>query len=153
MTTLALFWLFLRTPSDAATLANVERWYGLPAGLLVAVAVAESGYDSTRGQAARGPGRGSRHTCREIGRLQVSPCLSWPPAMCRPAYLAHYHTNVRCGAWILRDLYRRHGSWAVAVERYNGSGPAARLYRQRVLAWWAEWRLDRRRPVPRSMTL
>lgn len=36
--------------------------------------------------------------------------------------------NIDYGVKLLAGLYKRHGSWAKAVERYNGAGKAARDY-------------------------
>lgn len=44
-----------------------------------------------------------------------------------PRYNAEYGINH------LASLYKKYGSWEMAVERYNGSGPMARDYRSRVV--------------------
>lgn len=41
--------------------------------------------------------------------------------------------NIEYGAQFLKDLYQETGSWKKAVERYNGTGPAARRYANRVM--------------------
>ena len=44
--------------------------------------------------------------------------------------------NLRGGAMLLRANYDRLGDWTRAIEAYNGRGPAARRYAQRVLRAW-----------------
>ena len=42
--------------------------------------------------------------------------------------------NIHGGVKYLRQLYDRYRDWAVAVQHYNGSGPAARAYAVKVMA-------------------
>lgn len=44
--------------------------------------------------------------------------------------------NLRGGAMYLRRHYDRTGDWTRALTRYNGRGPKARAYAQRVLRAW-----------------
>lgn len=44
--------------------------------------------------------------------------------------------NLRGGARYLRRHYEATGNWTAALTRYNGRGPRARAYAQRVLTAW-----------------
>jgi len=44
--------------------------------------------------------------------------------------------NLRGGATYLRRHYEQTGDWSRALARYNGRGPKARAYAQRVLRTW-----------------
>lgn len=72
------------------------------------------------------------HICREIGRMQLSPCGPWTKGTCSPVIVRRsYSANVRCGVLALRKLYERFGSWSDAIYHYNGS----RTYLQNALAY------------------
>lgn len=46
------------------------------------------------------------------------------------------HGNLLGGAMHLRSHYVRTGDWTLALARYNGRGPMARAYAQKVLRAW-----------------
>lgn len=93
----------------------------------------------------RGPGReqcdstGCHRVCREIGRMQINPCIRWKFVGCDS--LAVPRQNVRCGAEILRERYERFGSWPAAIRAYNGAGPMADAYLLQALAYIGRRRL------------
>jgi hypothetical protein len=127
----------LSIPADAAQLTRAADEFAVPRYVLWAVAVAESGWRG--GNVARGPGRVDSAgvvRCREVGRMQLSPCIPRTflgPFCALDRLRASLADNIRCGAALLADLRRQHGSWSVAIERYNGRGPGARAYRRKVL--------------------
>jgi soluble lytic murein transglycosylase-like protein len=77
----------------------------------------------------------------EVGRFQIG-AASW---LCRDLAITQYEPNVSCGLRVLRYLYDKHGSWAEAIRRYNGSGPKSRAYASTALAYigWLSLRRDR----------
>lgn len=68
----------------------------------------------------------------EWGRFQILGATA--RGSCPGLDVRTYAGNVRCGLTHLRGLHARHGNWPEAIRAYNGRGPAARAYRQRVLA-------------------
>lgn len=127
----AAWWQVLVTPlpADATALARVARTYGVPEALFLAVAVEESGLSGTNAVVGR---HGER------GRLQVL-ARWWAPLSPHCQALDHKPANLHCGARVLVDLRARHGSWPDALRAYNGSGRAARAYRDRVLSRAVGW--------------
>lgn len=125
-------------PVDTALLSKAADSANVPRVVMYAVAWQET-RDGVRGNTPRGPGReqcdslGCRRVCREVGRMQVNPCIRFDLPGCND--LRNYEQNATCGAWILRYLYNKWGSWPLAIQRYNGSGPKAREYAIRALAY------------------
>lgn len=74
----------------------------------------------------------ARGAAGEIGLAQLKPStarlLGVDPRDVRQ--------NLRGGARLLRAHYDRTGDWTRALEAYNGRGPRARAYAQRVLRAW-----------------
>ncbi len=138
---------------------QVAREYQVPAGILFAIALTESGraagdgrflpwpwalnlegkalYFSNRAEAdARlqelvGAGR-----TPDIGLMQVN----WKYHRSKlgdPEQAFDPWLNLRAGARVLRQEYEATGDWWQAVGRYHSRTPArARAYRQRVLRWY-----------------
>lgn len=123
---------------DRFYLESVAHDIGVPVQVMLAVAWQES-RTGDKGNAYRGPGReqcdstGCKRVCREIGRGQINPCIKWGFPGC--SSLHTYRYNVRCMGWILRAQHARHGTWALAIKHYNGSGPSADRYLQQALAF------------------
>lgn len=143
-------------------IARIERAEGLPAGLLQAVALAESGrYDPDRGTLLPWPwtvnagGEGVylpskaeaiRHVERlraqgrtnvDVGCLQIN--LGWHPNAFPDLDSAFDpETNAAYAAAFLATLREEAGSWELAVERYHSRDPDRGLaYRERVWRHWA----------------
>lgn len=146
----------LLLPADYQQLRNVALEYNIPPIIFYSHAVVETGWKG--GNSFLGPGKqdtiiikregrpdslviGPRR-CREIGRMQINPCddkgvrrsvWGWLTPHCRLTNLTKYDSNLRCGAAILAYRHATNeGSWFKAIERYNGTGPKAREYRERV---------------------
>lgn len=124
-------------PTDTIALKQVANEARVPVAVVVAVKWMETRVG--RAERALGPGReicdslGCRRVCREIGPMQVNPCIRFNLPGCKE--LKVYKQNITCGANILRYLYGRYGSWSEAIRRYNGSGPRSREYQQKALAY------------------
>lgn len=131
---------------------RAEVYYGIPRGLLLSLALVESGYEG-------GPwpwtlnidGKGYHLDSREdalarmvdesgdlrrnmaVGCMQIytnyhADRFSSPERILDPRY------NVWYGGWFLSDLYKRYGSWLEAVGRYHANNPDdQRAYTCRVL--------------------
>lgn len=126
----------------------VDRWYlesvaqevGVPSKVMLAVAWQET-RTGVKGNGYRGPGReqcdsiGCKRVCREVGRMQINPCINWRLPACKPKAILSYGGNVRCGAAILSNRFVVLGSWTEAIKHYNGSGPHAERYLQQALAF------------------
>jgi len=129
---------------DSAALKAAADSFGVPYVVIAAVAWNESQTGSKLNN-YRGPGReqcdslGCRRVCREVGRMQVNPCIDWHDARCSRDSIRSYEGNIRCGAIILRSHFLKYGSWVQAIKRYNGSGPLADKYLLKALAY-AGWR-------------
>jgi len=123
---------------DSVALRDAAIKASIPPIVIEAVAYMET-RSGDKINAYRGPGReqcdslGCRRVCREIGRLQINPCIRWSIPACDS--IRTYSANLRCGAAILAERYHRYGSWSLAIRAYNGSGPMADLYQQRALAY------------------
>ena|GEM_PF-3287287 len=143
-------------------IARVERAEGLPAGLLQAIALAESGrYDPERRALLPWPwtvnagGEGAyfaskaeaiRHVERlrargrtniDVGCLQIN--LGWHPTAFPDLEAAFDpETNAAYAAAFLQTLREEAGSWELAVERYHSRDPErGPSYRERVWRHWA----------------
>lgn len=104
--------------AEAAATAARER---IPPGLLEAVIHTESRWKVNAVGAAgeRGLMQLMPRTARSLG---VDP--------------HDVRDNLRGGAMYLRRHYERTGDWTRALARYNGRGPKARAYAERVLRAW-----------------
>src|SRR5258705_179331 len=108
--------------------------------LMEAVAWMES-RSGSRQNNYKGPGReqcdstGCHRVCREIGRMQINPCIQWGISVCNRDNIRFYRGNINCGAAILAARRLKYGSWLSAVKHYNGSGPMADLYLQKALIY------------------
>lgn len=104
--------------AEVISAARDER---VPPGLLAAVVKIESAWRiDARGKAG------------EIGLTQLMPATARQLGV-----NAHdVRENLRGGARYLRAHYDRTGTWTEALVAYNGRGPAARRYAQRVLRAW-----------------
>jgi soluble lytic murein transglycosylase-like protein len=98
---------------------------GVPPEIALAVAVQESGlcHWTKSGAVMRG-------TSGEYGVMQLMPAT----AAALGVDPANVYGNIQGGVKYLRQLYDRFGDWSLAVQHYNGSGPAARAYAARVMA-------------------
>jgi hypothetical protein len=98
---------------------------GVPPEIALAVATQESGLCHW------GPGGGVlRGKAGEYGVMQLMPAtasrLGVDPT--------DVNQNIHGGVKYLSQLYDRFGDWALAVQHYNGNGPAAQSYAVRVMA-------------------
>lgn len=66
----------------------------------------------------------------EVGRMQVKP--STARTRCKGLNIWVYSGNIKCGVKILGEDIRKYGAMR-AVEKYNGSGPLARKYKEAIL--------------------
>lgn len=131
-----------------------EETYGIPAGLLYAMSVVESGRGGVpwpwainrAGQAVFAPTRedalklmrddaGAVREDVAIGCMQIY--LKWHvQAFPVPEEVLEPSVNVAYAAHYLRALRDRYGSWVEAVRHYHGSDAAAQTaYLCRVLDW------------------
>lgn len=98
---------------------------GVPPEIALAVATRESGlcHWSPNGNVLRGK-------AGEYGVMQLMPDTA--------ARLGvdpnDVNDNIHGGVKYLRQLYDQTGDWSLAVQHYNGSGPAARSYAAAVMA-------------------
>ncbi|HYE50473.1 MAG TPA: transglycosylase SLT domain-containing protein [Azospirillaceae bacterium] len=151
---LTAFALFLAGPARAGCLDHIgaaEKDAGIPSGLLMAVALVESGnggsptpyvvnvkgkavYARTQAEAARflRDGQGKLRTNVTVGCMQLS--LTHHRAAFRPVEkMLDPQENVRYAARYLARLRSETGSWAGAVARYNGgSVKMAKVYQCKV---------------------
>ena len=140
---------------DSVPLKHVADSVGVPTEVLYAVAWKETGngrainekLDDARANAYRGAGReqcdstGCKRTCREVGRMQINPCIRWALPYCVEANRT-YASNIRCGAYILKHNYEKYKSWPEAIRRYNGNGPMSRRYLNEALAFIGKRRIS-----------
>ena len=123
-------------PLDTLALKQASVEARVPVAVVYAVKYMETRVG--RAERALGPGREvcdpmCHRVCREIGPMQVNPCIHFDLPGCNA--LKVYAQNLTCGAGILGYLYGRYGSWGEAIRRYNGSGPRSWEYQQRALAF------------------
>ncbi len=143
-------------------IARIERAEGLPAGLLQAIALAESGrFDAERrlllpwpwtvnagGESAylASKAEAIRHVERlraqgrtniDVGCLQIN--LGWHPEAFPDLEAAFDpETNAAYAAAFLQTLREEAGNWELAVERYHSRDPErGPSYRERVWRHWA----------------
>jgi hypothetical protein len=127
-------------PPDSTALRAAGAEFHVPAAVMYAVAWQETRLNLS--PTIRGPGReqcdsgvGCRRVCREIGRFQINPCITWRHPACARDSLRLYASNLRCGAAILRAARDGTSTWADAIRVYNGSGPRARQYAKEALSY------------------
>jgi soluble lytic murein transglycosylase-like protein len=151
-------------------MAHAAERHGVPLGMLYAVGLAETGRgDSLRPYALNIAGKAvydiSREAAlREIERAQRAGIRSIDIGCMQINYLYHGRNfaspddmldparNVDYGARFLKELYRREGSWTMAVARYHAgpdNDPAQKRYVCRVIAnmvatGFGEWTDDAR---------
>jgi hypothetical protein len=137
---------------DAPQLRDAARWQHVPAPLVYGIAWMET-RDGRKGNSQLGPGvlhkiRKSPSTCRlwdgatkpwlppvcaeftevrvcrEIGRMQLSPCVNWTQVLqddrCSLKRITEsYQDNIHCGIKYMRLLHDRYG-WEKVPVHYNG---------------------------------
>jgi soluble lytic murein transglycosylase-like protein len=98
---------------------------GVPPEIALAVATQESGmcHWSPSGGVLRGK-------AGEYGVMQLMPAT----AAALGVDPTDVNQNIHGGVKYLSQLYDRYGDWALAVQHYNGNGPAAQSYSARVMA-------------------
>jgi soluble lytic murein transglycosylase-like protein len=104
-------------PASALYVAHQRT--GVPLDILTAVAYTES-----------------RFKCDAVGRYGEIGLMQINPKVWRfdyPDFLFDCYANALAGAEILKYYYNQTGSWAEAVERYNGNGKQAKRYAFKVL--------------------
>jgi tetratricopeptide (TPR) repeat protein len=164
-------------PSCLAEIAKAELRYAVPPGLLVSIALVESGrHDALTGLTtpwpwtinAQGSGRfydNVEDALQDAGKL-LAGNDGFVDVGCMQVDLYHHphafrtlaaafdpETNVDYAARTLIDLQRRHGSWAAAVAAYHAGDPAqGGDYVARVLYYWKELHttVGAARPVPNN---
>ncbi|MHC9544068.1 MAG: transglycosylase SLT domain-containing protein [Vulcanimicrobiota bacterium] len=102
-------------------LEEAARKYGIPPDILKSVAWKESSWNA----GATGDG-GQSHGMMQIYKT-AHPDYDVQKGEQAPSY------NIEYGAKFLKSLYDQYGSWPLAVQHYNGSGPAAEKYAQSVM--------------------
>jgi len=136
---------------DAERLAVVADSFQIPHYIFYAVAWQETRRGNSDHIFPRGPGRivldslyKPHRVCREIGRVQMSPCVDWSKILKDPIcinknllsdnkYFA-YQVNLHCAAKHLASLHTMY-NWMESVRHYNGDGPASYIYLNSVLAY------------------
>jgi len=136
---------------DEYQLTEVARQYMIPPIIMWVIAFKESGVYGNN--LARGPGVvvvvrdslgdsvGYKRICREIGRMQIAPCIvkdgvivpqswAWLSHHCTHQNLYSYYHNIRCGAAILHYRKVKLVTWNAVIMRYNGVGTMAQKYRK-----------------------
>lgn len=98
---------------------------GVPPAIALAVATQE-----TRICHWRADGTVIRGSAGEYGVFQLLPST----AAALGVDPTDVDQNIHGGVLFLSQLFDRYSDWALAVQHYNGSGPAARAYAQQVLA-------------------
>ena len=142
---------------------QVALEYDVPAGVLFAIALTESGRQHKDGQTLPYPwamnvdGQAFYFANRTEADAHLEQLLATGEkpdiGLMQVNWRYHRHKlgdirqafdpwlNLRAGAIVLRDAYRATGDWWTAVGRYHSGTPArAEAYRARVLRWYA--RLD-----------
>ncbi len=167
-----IFGPLIRTSDDPCGRAidRAERAGNIPAQLLAAVAMTESGrhhpelgeriawpwtvnnagdgrYYETKAQAIaevrRLQARGERNI--DVGCMQIS-LLHHPDAFASLEEAFDPETNVAYGARFLKELRDARRSWSLAVANYHSATPElGQAYRKRVFDAWTQARIDRDR--------
>ena len=152
-------------PVQASALAvpaayrQVAQEYDVPAGILFAIALTESGRKAADGQILPYPwamnvnGKAFYFANRAEAARRLAQLLGEgkQPDIGLMQVNWRYHRrklgdakqafdpwlNLRAGATVLRDAYRTTGDWWKAVGRYHSATPErAKVYRARVLRWY-----------------
>lgn len=131
---------------DAPILAQVADSFQIPHAIFYALAWQETRGGNYNSTFPRGPGIlvNSKITCREIGRLQLSPCVNWAVLLkdpiCTNANLLSadkifaYRVNIHCAAEHLAGLHRTF-PWLEVIRHYNGTGYKSYIYLTSVLSY------------------
>jgi len=142
---------------------QVALEYDVPAGILFAIALTESGRKTANGQMLPYPwamnvdGKALYFVSRQEADTHLDRLLAAGEkpdiGLMQVNWRYHRHKlgdirqafdpwlNLRAGATVLREAYRATGDWWTAVRRYHSGTPTrAEAYRARVLRWYA--RLD-----------
>lgn len=156
--------------------ARAERVYGIPAQLLSAISMAESGRWHEREKArvawpwtVYAEGKGIYHPDKASAEAAVAKLrargVSNIDVGCMQINLYHHgkafediehaldpHRNVDYAARFLRSLHERHRSWSQAVAHYHSSTTTYnRPYRQKVMRLWhAERRAQNARRLAKA---
>ncbi len=150
-------------PSCLPEIAKAERRYNIPDGLLVSIALTESGRrDEDSGVFAPWPwtinthGQGAYFDTVDAAAAKTAELLSRDDGLvdvgCMQVDLYHHphafqtilaafdpETNVDYAARFLTDLKAKNGTWISAVAAYNAGDPALGAeYVARVLYYWKE---------------
>jgi hypothetical protein len=114
---------------------------GVPPEIALAVATQESRlcHWAPNGAVLRG-------AAGEYGVMQLMPAT----AAALGVDPTDVYDNIHGGVKYLRQLYDRYGDWTLAVQHYNGSGPAARSYASAVMAIANRFGLALNMPAPSS---
>lgn len=121
---LALLWSLATGHPDAWVLKQYADSAGVPPVVGWAIATTESGH---------GPHNSARGRHGEIGRMQLRRLHEGRFAeKCGSRPLTEYYTNICVGMHLLRSHYDATGDWALAIRRYNGSGPATLIYLSKI---------------------
>ena len=99
--------------------------YGVPVNILKAVAWNESNWK----QSATGD-NGQSHGIMQIYKSAHPDAYQGAENVGNSAA-----KNIEYGAKFLSNLHKQYGSWEMAVKRYNGSGPMADAYEQKVMGY------------------
>ena len=107
----------------------------VPERLVFAIAWMET-RSGISGNKARGPGIVDSmgvHHCREIGRMQLNPCVNWQRLLkdyrCSLRHIKmSYDDNVYCGIKNMLRLNLKYGGWQYVPQHYNGAGYGASVY-------------------------
>lgn len=164
-------------PSCLVEIAKAEHRHALPPGLLVSIALVESGrHDALTGLTTPWPwtinAQGSGHfydsaedALQDAGKL-LGGDVAFVDVGCMQVDLYHHphafrtlaaafdpETNVDYAARYLLALRRRHGSWPAAAAAYHAGDPAQGSdYVARVLYYWKALHttVDMAQPVPNN---
>ena len=102
---------------------------GIPPAIALAVAVKETGLTQWRRDGSVVTGQNPNGTV-DVGVMQINsntaPLLGIDPY--------DLYDNIRGGVTYLRQMYDKYGDWQIAVQHYNGRGPAAQAYAAKVMA-------------------
>ena len=143
---LGLLWTLATGHPDAALLAAYAGAARVPREGVWAIAWQETRHNlnpGIRGGLCRG-----KRDC-EVGRMQVKP--STARRVCPSLDIFTYDGNVRCSVGLLRSLYERRGSWALAIRAYQcPSCTHATVYEKSVVSkiGYIELRLKELQPWP-----